>query len=207
VEVPFLPTNKHSLLDTCKSCERAAQKLGIVPESILLQTPRTMARGGSRTRLGGSSSSTAGGSGSTVSRMIRNGEAAAEASVVTPGIGVQAVERRESDEDVQMQMERYGFASKQSREKVELGRIVRNELFKKMKFAQPDKLSAGGKVYKFVKRALRAEEEEAFRVKWETWMRKHVRKSIGDKRSTLSQCIQSSVVKGKSMHTIQRVSS
>jgi len=90
---------------------------------------------------------------------------------------------------------------------VELGCIIRNELFKKMKFAQPDKLSAGGKVYKFVKRALWAEEEEAFQVKWEMWMRKHVQKSIADKRSSIAQSIQSSVVKGKAMHKIPRMSS
>jgi len=85
---PTFFANKHSLLDTCESCKRAAQKLGIAPESLLLQTPGTMARGVSHMRLGGNSSSTAGGSGSTVSRMSRSGTGVAAASVVTPGNGV-----------------------------------------------------------------------------------------------------------------------
>lgn len=101
---------------------------------------------------------------------------------------------------MQEQMTKDGMLETAKQERDRVASIVRSELFKKVKFCVPSLMKTGGRVAMKIYKYMGAEEYSSsaeYTDDWETWIRKHVRNSLNEKRSAVNQSVHKSLVRSK----------
>ena len=94
------------------------------------------------------------------------------------------------------------YLAKRSSLENDHGKVVREKLFRKMKFADDSKLFHDGNAYRFIADQLgydlkSTSDETDFKNVWDEWMKRRTKRVIAEKRSTCQQNIERSVAAGK----------
>jgi hypothetical protein len=98
---------------------------------------------------------------------------------------------------IHRQMEGTGMRETIDMKRERVATIARTILFRKVKFCTPDQMTSSGGVARKIYKHMNYDEPKLFESDWDSWIGKHVRNTINEKRSAVTQAIHKAIVRGK----------
>jgi hypothetical protein len=98
---------------------------------------------------------------------------------------------------IHRQMEGSGMRETIDMKRERVATIARTILFRKVKFCTPDQMTSNGGVARKIYKLMNYNEPKSFASDWDSWIGKHVRNTINEKRSAVTQAIHKAIVRGK----------